>query len=531
MSTTELTASASPADFYPSPPTSPQPVKATDRLTLDETINTPKFGASVSGTSSKTPPCATEEYVRPSTPAESEASDEEQADAAVLASKLDEWKAALSLSEMKCGASTIKNEPCKNAISKDKIARMEDIIKLLWLSTDSPLATEAHLDALAKLVHCRHHDHPPRRDQRASGWLVSMPGGPRLSSPQKRLQSIWSGAPNTCTSNTKDHRPCRQQIKPERYYCNKTVQRIIEVAVQPKDDDDSLSDLGQVLQYHMLCKYHKGPRYTRQDTWTRRIDEFLGACQKEMDQRNEEIKKATKTPTLTEKLRGGDEHTLASPPPTPSRNKTVKHPSAYWDTAFETSRFVILGKGDATGEAKIRIDEIRGIAQTSLFTSSDKSRNEVNDGFIYLYQVPGNEGFVKIGFTTRTVEERHEEWKADCHREPTVLYPTAATCKAVPHARRVERLVHADLIEHQVRIYCDRCGIQHIEWFEISVKEGIEAIEKWSRWIETRPYMKRALRSGNDNWYLKESEMKRLADVPKFLEDLTIVEKQQSQTG
>jgi hypothetical protein len=131
------------------------------------------------------------------------------------------------------------------------------------------------------------------------------------------------------------------------------------------------------------------------------------------------------------------------------------------------------------------------------------------DGYVYLYVVEGNKGFVKVGYTGRSTEIRHKELGFDCNRDPKVLYPIPSnSAMVVPHARRIEALCHAELDHRRIRIYCRGCLKQHIEWFEISPAEAIAVIQKWSKWMTTRPYQSIQLRSVV-KWTLKEEEMRR----------------------
>ena len=62
-----------------------------------------------------------------------------------------------------------------------------------------------------------------------------------------------------------------------------------------------------------------------------------------------------------------------------------------------------------------------------------------------------------------------------------------STVRKVPHARRVERLIHIELAEKRVRRNCAACGKQHREWFEvensrIGVRAVDEVIRRWVRW-------------------------------------------------
>ncbi|PSN60169.1 DUF1766-domain-containing protein [Corynespora cassiicola Philippines] len=63
------------------------------------------------------------------------------------------------------------------------------------------------------------------------------------------------------------------------------------------------------------------------------------------------------------------------------------------------------------------------------------------------------------------------------------------TVRKVPHAHRVERLIHIELAEKRVVKDCEACGKQHREWFEVdATREGIKAIDetvkRWVAWAE-----------------------------------------------
>lgn len=65
----------------------------------------------------------------------------------------------------------------------------------------------------------------------------------------------------------------------------------------------------------------------------------------------------------------------------------------------------------------------------------------------------------------------------------------AAGVRKVPHAHRVERLVHLELAAQRVVKKCDACGKEHREWFEVeATKEGVkkvdEVIKRWVEWDE-----------------------------------------------
>ncbi|OAQ99782.1 hypothetical protein LLEC1_07709 [Akanthomyces lecanii] len=465
-----------PADSYPSPHTSPQSAKRAAVAAPGKTITKARLDAAIASVAFETATTPQNEHARPATPADSIASDDEKSEAAEEALKLKAWKIALSLADMKCGAIRKDDETCENKISAKKADRMNDLLKLLWVPDNTSLEVETHLDSLAKLAHCHYHDHPPAREARVTKWLVVLPGAPRLPSLQKSLRNILVSTPIKCTSVRKDGKACGKAVgREKRFYCDKTIAKMINMAMDPTDEDDPLLLLVKVLQHYMLCHLHCVPPYKQQDEWTRRINKFRAACQNEMNMRSRENESSNNAKEKEESLKNNaDESKLATPPPTPSSLRAVNDPASYWDTGYETSRFDILGKRDMVDESKSTFDEIRDITRAPLNTDTKKSENEVNDGFVYLYKVPGNEHL---------------------------------------------RLVHAELMEHRVRLYCERCGKQHVEWFEVPAEDAVRVVEKWSRWMRTTPYVKRETRKGV-TWYLKEAEAKRLSDVAKFLQEL-----------
>ncbi|KAI7135173.1 hypothetical protein D0869_15633 [Hortaea werneckii] len=61
--------------------------------------------------------------------------------------------------------------------------------------------------------------------------------------------------------------------------------------------------------------------------------------------------------------------------------------------------------------------------------------------------------------------------------------------KKVPFVKRVERLIHLELQEQQVKRQCDTCGKEHREWFEVEATQaGVRAVDdcvkRWVSWAE-----------------------------------------------
>ncbi len=63
--------------------------------------------------------------------------------------------------------------------------------------------------------------------------------------------------------------------------------------------------------------------------------------------------------------------------------------------------------------------------------------------------------------------------------------------RMVPHAHRVERLIHIELADKRIKRSCDVCAKEHREWFEVgasreSVGDVDSVIRRWVSWAETR---------------------------------------------
>ena len=69
------------------------------------------------------------------------------------------------------------------------------------------------------------------------------------------------------------------------------------------------------------------------------------------------------------------------------------------------------------------------------------------------------------------------------------LVPSPTTPRKVPHAHKVERLIHLELADKRVKRGCSTCGKEHREWFEVDgTRDGVkgvdEVVRRWVRWGE-----------------------------------------------
>ncbi|GFF85136.1 ankyrin repeat domain-containing protein 50 [Aspergillus udagawae] len=114
-----------------------------------------------------------------------------------------------------------------------------------------------------------------------------------------------------------------------------------------------------------------------------------------------------------------------------------------------------------------------------------KPKSGSSEGYVYAYEVEGNPGFVKIGYTGFTAQKRFEEIAFMCNRKPIGLYPIPInTGNTIKNPKLVEALCHVQLREHQVTIDCHACLCKHKEWFRVSREDAIGTVQKWSSWME-----------------------------------------------
>ncbi|PVI03417.1 DUF1766-domain-containing protein [Periconia macrospinosa] len=87
---------------------------------------------------------------------------------------------------------------------------------------------------------------------------------------------------------------------------------------------------------------------------------------------------------------------------------------------------------------------------------------------------------------------RHQSYNnSDGQRPSDTNRRVSSGVRKVPHAHRVERLIHLELGEKRVMKQCEACGKEHREWFEVEAsREGIkgvdEVVRRWVEWAERR---------------------------------------------
>jgi T5orf172 domain len=124
---------------------------------------------------------------------------------------------------------------------------------------------------------------------------------------------------------------------------------------------------------------------------------------------------------------------------------------------------------------------------------SDLTPDEIPQGYIYAFRVidPRGKNHLKIGFSKEIT--RRMKSHSDCYGDHEQVYPSRDEDFAlINHARRVERLVHAELVEQGMslaRCPNERLGHnRHGEWFKVEEEHVLAVIRKWSGWMSSSPY-------------------------------------------
>jgi hypothetical protein len=407
-------------------------------------------------------------------------------------------KKRLGLDIGKCGSNTLKNRPCRFA-NPSNIDRQ--IMSMTTLTQASPELLD-QLKVLAELALCYHHIKPVPKAARIKDWKKVFPVGDEKAVPiepiEDQIKSVLDCFPYTseytCVGANRDGMQCGHKIG------GKWIRRgkkTVALILKPEhySHHRNLTFLLNVLASNMFCYHHKEQVPDRVAEWESRITTIYRAYPMQ-----DRPLRSTGNTGLSRKFQG--------------------NPAEFWDDADDTSAFVTEIEKNRPLDYKACYSLVRDKMKEPL------KKEELDPGYVYVYEVEGNKGFVKIGFTTQTIERRSEQWKFQCDRVPKVLYPLGPAEK-IPHANRVEGLCLAELKYRNVIVICEACPKQHIEWVQVSAAEAIAVIQKWTKWINTtpfhdseRPLTRWQLANGITSWTLRNKEVQRTADMPKFMQEI-----------
>ena len=440
-------------------------------------------------------------------------------------------KANLGLKVLRCCCIKDNGEPCKMPRSEDTDIQINSQLKSMITLTRSSPEFDSELEKLVQIVHCQYHLSPKYKGRRIETWATVFPDGDGDTEPsvEKQIRKALGELSTQCIGTTTYSKRCRKAIGGQKVQnCSKTIDEIVKPEIYL--NDAYLDGFLKVLETNMYCNVHiDGQPLKHVVQWKLSIFEIRKkAISKVMPSIESTASDGSSSQTHAPDAQGTKRYSTKNknPPvlqngglPTPRSSRSLtpdlaRDPAAFWPETYDTTPFDILSRSNRLSDYTSSYRLIQTLLQKPL------DGIDQQDGYVYLYEVDGNSGFVKLGYTGRAVEVRHEEWNFDCNRVPRPLYPIpSSSALPVRYARRVEALCHAELDHRRIRIYCKGCLEQHIEWFEISPTEAIAVIRKWSKWAATLPYEMPRLRSGE--WRLKEEERQKAQNIGRFMEELS----------
>jgi hypothetical protein len=411
----------------------------------------------------------------------------------------------LSMNQMQCRALTTRDWPCKRNIPKDE---HNEIPTLLHAMNQQGLSFERLvecLESLTSLVHCFQHKIGVAKDSRLDTWIsfIARPPGtpkPGLLISRDIIRALDSST--RCVGLTKNGTRCKLTIGGQRVHnCRRTLEQLVDPEVYR--NESFVNTYLKVLEVNRYCRTHtKQHRPELKEKWKSAIGvargESFSKAERSEDLHTDQLGSSLKNQDVDlsyATTRSRNLHTSLSLTVTSTASMDA---AAFWPEAMETSPWTILAKKDQVG-SMMQSSVVSSVARKPLDTQDQKM------GWVYIYQVQGNSKLLKIGYTGRSVVERHREWEFDCNRTVLPVYPLKpGTPVKIENARRVEALCHAELENCRVWVYCQNCMKDHNEWFDVSKDRAVSIVKGWTSWMATKPYRGTRLKSEDEKRLSRE---------------------------
>ena len=113
-------------------------------------------------------------------------------------------------------------------------------------------------------------------------------------------------------------------------------------------------------------------------------------------------------------------------------------------------------------------------------------------GVIYAYCRKPHTEFIKIGFTTKPLEPYLKGVARRCKLEANSFELLYANKGKILHPRRVEEMVHAELLASRYDYRVCKCKTNHIEYFKLDLDTVRASIDRWSAWMSKDNYSGRS---------------------------------------
>lgn len=401
-----------------------------------------------------------------------------------------ELECDLSLDKMQCRSpTTTKDRPCKRAISSNEHI---EILKLLHALNQQGLLLEELVELLESLVsqvHCFQHSTGLGKESRLDKWIpfIGRPhGSPKPVLLISRDITRALNLSTRCIGLTQKNMHCKGTIGGQKVHnCQRTLERLVDPEVYRSEL--FVDTFLKILEANRYCKHHtKQHQPGLQRNWKSAI----GVAREELFVTNE-TSEDLHVDRLGLSLRSHDGNlayattesrgirTLSSPTMTCAASMDA---ATFWPEAMDTPPWRTIRRRQQMSPT-IQSPSVASVARKPL----DKEDQKM--GQVYIYRVNGEHKLLKIGYTSRSIAQRHEEWESDCNRKVLSVYPLEPSATdMLENARRIEALCHAELDDFRVWIYCQNCMKTHDEWFDVLEDRAVSIVKKWSSWMTTKPY-------------------------------------------
>jgi hypothetical protein len=358
-------------------------------------------------------------------------------DLTIEALNLSTLKDLLGIRNWQCGALAKDKKKCGWYILRKLRDPIDIHIRSILMLHRSSSRLQADLEKLIDLVHCSHHKRGYAREIRLDAWTVIFPRGPDQASSgalvEREIASSFGQLTTQCIGTMLENRRCKNKIGGQRTQnCTKTIKEIAEAGVYM--NDINLDHFLRVLAANMCCYHHNNQSSLQRVTsWKERIvaiRERAGVVSTQPEEstlidsserRDSNNKPPTIPNTSITQRRRIPLKVLDQTPPSPcSSIDCFRNPAAHWSNEYDTTPFDILEKSEKPDDYKASYNAVR----CNIMEKLDIDEQEA--GYVYAYEVEENKGFVKIGYTSRPINTRHNEWSFDCNRRSILLFPNPA---------------------------------------------------------------------------------------------------------
>jgi hypothetical protein len=108
-----------------------------------------------------------------------------------------------------------------------------------------------------------------------------------------------------------------------------------------------------------------------------------------------------------------------------------------------------------------------------------------DEGYVYIFGDERRPGLLKIGITKNELNVRESTLQNNCKVELVRVYHTG---RQIEHYKRVEQLVHRELMAFGHHGKCRGCRRRHREWFRVDEDDAKAAVKRWTDFVKKKPW-------------------------------------------